>query len=200
MMRLKIVFTLLVFSLIHNCYGQNLSSQLRLSKAGNNFSQTEDDSEDWIDQRNAVYVEIFGNGVGILSGNYERTICSSQNNLFHESIRVGLSLGTSKFNETTIYGFPIEANTLVGKMKNHLEIGLGWTPIIGTNNLNDTLLPVGYRSNYNYAFTIRFGYRFVNHNGFLARIAPLAEFTQTPPESPVLSLSWNFGLSFGYAF
>ena len=145
-------------------------------------------------------MEIIGNGGTLLSANYERIIHFKKNDFINLVLRGGFSFGSRSYDHTTTYNLPLEINTLVGRKNHYIEIGVGCTPIFGNSNLQDTLIPVGYKSNFDYFYMLRLGYRYISKNGILFRIAPLAGFFHKPPQDPRLQLGWSLGISIGYCF
>ena len=98
-------------------------------------------------RKNAVYFEIFGNGMGAGSLNYDRNIPLSPTTGI--IVRAGLSW-FDKF-------FPLgEVNILVGNQRHHIEGGAGYTAF-----------PAGD------GIFLRTGYRFHGKRGLLIRAAPL---------------------------
>lgn len=150
-------------------------------------------------KNNSAYVEFLGNGGSFVSVNYERLVHYKKDGIIHSTFRFGFSFSSNRWDKTSIYNIPLELNTLIGKQKQFAEIGFGWTAFLGTSNLNDTLTPVGYRTNFWDTYFIRLGYRYMGDK-FLFRIAPLAGFTGVTPQSKKRELIWGFGISFGGCF
>jgi hypothetical protein len=103
-------------------------------------------------RKNAVYYEIFGNGLWVGSLNYDRIIPISPNTGM--VVRGGLSF-YDKF-------FPLaEINFLFGREKRYLETGGGYT---------------GFHEGE--LVFLRLGYRYVGYKGFLFRAAPIFSVNQ----------------------
>jgi hypothetical protein len=151
-------------------------------------------------KNNSIYAEFLGNGGSVVSLNYERLFHFKKTNLMQLSSRIGFSFSSHRYDHAAMYNIPMEFTTLLGRKKHLLEIGFGWTAFIGTSNLKDTIIPKGYRTNFDYTYFIRVGYRFISDNGLLLRIAPLIGLGHNPPQSKVLTLVPGFGLSIGYCF
>jgi hypothetical protein len=150
-------------------------------------------------KKNIAYIEIAGNAGTIASINYERIIYSDKIRPLHFALRGGLGIGTNRFDSTTTYNVPIEVNAIYGK-KHAIEMGLGWTAYIGASNLSNPVIPPEYKSNFDYGWIIRLGYRFVSNSNVLIRVAPLAEFKHPYPKSTALNFEWGIGISLGYCW
>ena len=110
-------------------------------------AQNEYVSEQFNIKRNAIYYELFGNGLFAGSVNYDRLIP------FNKKSGLILRGGLSWYEKL----FPLgEINFIAGNQKQHFETGLGYTAF-----------PVG-----NVVF-IRAGYRFHGDKGLLIRAAPI---------------------------
>lgn len=152
--------------------------------------------QDSILKRNSIYGEFLGNAETIFSINYERIISYSDNQKNHSTLGIGISLGSNEFDRTTTYNFPIMLNNFYGK-KHNLETGIGYTFHFGTSNLNNPLLPDGYKTNFSSSFIFRIGYRLNTRKGFIFRLAPLVILNKMPPESHCYKFSYSLGISFG---
>lgn len=151
-------------------------------------------------KNNTVYGEFFGNAQSLLSVNYEKLINLKNNEYFTFGIRVGAGIARTRFDHKIAYNIPIEFNTIIGRNKNNLEIGVGYTQIIATSNLNDTIIPKVYKRNFDYALFFRLGYRLINEKNLVFRVAPLIMFVHDPPLDNTLKLQYTIGLSLGYCF
>lgn len=142
-------------------------------------------------KRNAVYIELLGQGV-LYSVNYDYRI--SDNIAF----RAGFTFwGINFFDKNTLTGFPIMVNYLSGKNKGHLEAGIGFMPLMMVTEGNagwfsweeeqkkDSELEVIGNINLGYRYQPRTG-------GFVFRI------NFTPLIGPTV-IPWA-GMSFGYGF
>ncbi|MBT3385671.1 MAG: hypothetical protein HN778_01075 [Prolixibacteraceae bacterium] len=110
-------------------------------------AQNESVSEQSNIKRNAVYYELFGNGLFAGSVNYDRLIP------FNEKSGLILRGGLSWYEKI----FPLgEINYLTGKQKHHFETGLGYTAF-----------------DEGHVVFIRAGYRFHGDKGLVIRAAPL---------------------------
>lgn len=150
-------------------------------------------------EKNTFYGEVIGNSQTILSLNYERILKSSNASITHHGMRLGLGIGSNQYDQKTFFSFPLEFNTIIGDRHN-LEIGCGATFLFGTSSLNNPKIPEGYRTNYNYLFILRVGYRHITNNGFLFRLAPLLLFEKSPPQSNNFKPKFSLGISFGRYF
>lgn len=150
-------------------------------------------------KNNTVYGEFFGNAQSLLSINYERLINLEKNEYFKFGFRLGVGITKSRFDHKVAFNLPIEFNTIIGK-KNNLEVGFGYTQIILTSNLNDTIIPTEYKRINDYALFFRLGYRLINKNNLVFRAAPLIMLVHDPPLDNRLKLQYTIGLSLGYCF
>ncbi|MBI3502292.1 MAG: hypothetical protein HY063_10910 [Bacteroidetes bacterium] len=150
-------------------------------------------------KNNSAFVELLGNGGSFFSINYERLFHYKKVPLLHNSLRLGFAFGSNKYDNTTIYNFPIEINTLIGRQKHFIEIGFGLTAFHGTSNLNDTLLPIGERTNFWDTYLLRVGYRYMG-DGVVFRVAPLLGFVNIKTQSTKRELVLGFGISIGGVF
>ncbi len=149
-------------------------------------------------KNNAVYIEFFGNTGTPISINYERLINTRKLEKVKFIGRIGGSIGKNKFDHKPVYIFPLELNSIIGKNNNKIELGFGYTSVFGTSNLKDSIIPEEYKNNNRYALFLRLGYRLVNEDGLILRIAPLAYFEHDPPLSKSLTLHFTFGISLGF--
>ena len=79
----------------------------------------------------AVYGELGGNGL-VFSANYDMRFTKTENGL---GFRAGIGFATGV--DVSVVTFPVGLNYLTGKGANHLEIGLGVTPLTATVSLFD---------------------------------------------------------------
>lgn len=82
--------------------------------------------------KNSVYLELLGNG-GVYSINYDRVFFG--NGIMHFGGRVGFSY-FSIFH-SSFFTIPIEGNILLGKKDIFLELGLGRTLVLESENFNN---------------------------------------------------------------
>lgn len=150
-------------------------------------------------KNNSAFVELLGNGGSWLSVNYERQIHYKKLPLIHNTMRVGFTFSSNKYDHSTIYNFPFELNTLIGRQKHFIEIGLGLTAFHGTSNLNDTLIPIGEKTNYWDTYILRIGYRYMG-DGTVFRVAPLLGLVNTTTQSKKRELVFGIGISLGGIF
>jgi hypothetical protein len=153
--------------------------------------------------RNSFNVEIFGNSLTLLSFHYERFFKSNKNKFLKYSGRTGFGLTKSIFDLKPLYSIPIEFNMILGKKRHFLDIGVGTTLYIGTSNLNDTLIPQGFKTNFTNYYTFRIGYRLAglpDNEHAVFRIAPLIVLGRQIPQEPKLSIYYTFGVSLGFMF
>jgi hypothetical protein len=148
--------------------------------------------------RNSFYAELGGNGEYI-SVNYERFFFREDTSVWKLCLRQGISASGRK-DHTTLFGFPFEINCLVGKQRHFLEFGAGYTPFIGNSKLDNPNLPVGYKTNFDYSYFFRLGYRLITKGDAVIRIAPLGRFYHNPPQRPNLIFTWWPSASFGIMF
>jgi hypothetical protein len=151
-------------------------------------------------RRNAVYAEIYGSPGTVLSVNYERLVKIPGTSIVHLAFRVGFTVGKAHSDSTILYICPIEFNGIIGREKHFLELGIGYTPFFGTSNLNSSHIPEGYRTNFDYSYSLRVGYRLVKETRFILRLAPLIEFSHITPQNPAFHTWITFGASLGYCF
>jgi len=143
-------------------------------------------------KRNAVYIELLGQGV-LYSVNYDYRI---KENI---ALRAGLTTyGINFFSKTNVTGFPMMLNYLSGKRKGHFEAGIGFMPLLAVTEENAGWFSweddqkkesaVGFIGN------INLGYRYQPRTGgFIFRI----NFTPLIFQEQL----WPFGgISFGYGF
>jgi len=143
-------------------------------------------------KRNAVYIELFGQGI-LYSVNYDYRI---KENI---ALRAGLTTyGINFFSKTNVTGFPMMLNYLSGKRKGHFEAGIGFMPLLVTEETGwfsweddekkQSESAVGFIGN------INLGYRYQPRTGgFIFRI----NFTPLIFQEQL----WPFGgISFGYGF
>ena len=98
-------------------------------------------------RKNSVYYEIFGNGLGAGSLNYDRNIPVSP------TTGIVLRAGISWFEKF----FPLgEVNILLGNQRHHFEGGIGYTAFHEGDGV-----------------FLRTGYRFQGKKGLLIRVAPM---------------------------
>ena len=161
------------------------------------YGQTEQKD---IRKNNAVYGEVFGNAQTILSLNYEKLFNLKKCDYLTFGIRTGIGFAKSRFDHKIAFNFPIEFNTIIGPRKHKLEIGLGYTQIVLTSNLNDTIIPKDYKRNNDFALFFRLGYRLINEKNIVFRVAPLIMFVHDPPINNSLKIQYTLGLSLGYCF
>ncbi|MES2591400.1 MAG: hypothetical protein V4608_05915 [Bacteroidota bacterium] len=152
-----------------------------------------------ISDKNAIFGELFGNAQTLFSAHYERVFDSKKWNYIHYSSGIGVGIQGSQYDGNTFFSFPLEMNTFIGK-KHNLEGGVGCTFFFGTSNLSDSRIPSGYKTNFNYSFCIRLGYRLIKNNGILIRLAPLLLVKKNPPLGNSYKLEPIFGISLGKCF
>jgi hypothetical protein len=111
--------------------------------------------------RNTFFAELYGNG-GRYSLNYDRIFL--QRNRFKASFRVGASLQSFRNNiagDRYLQGaLPLELNGLWGRGPHHLELGLGFTPVLQER-------PVANTRPYLPSYFGRIGYRYQQPGGGL---------------------------------
>lgn len=146
--------------------------------------------------RNFFYVELLGNGE-YFSFNYERKFYPKFMKKATISLRQGVSL-FGRIDKTTLWGFPSEVNIQLGNQKHMAEFGIGFTPFIGNSKL-DTLsvLPEGHRTNFDYSFFLRPGYRLETNRGTIIRIGPMIRLYHSPPQNPNLGIGFWPGFAIG---
>lgn len=179
-LKLKIIFSLIFVFNFNILLGQSEQKNIR--------------------KNNAAYAEVFGNAQSILSVNYERLFNLKKCEYLTFGFRVGTGIAKSRFDHKVAFNFPTEFNTIIGPRKHKLEIGLGYTQILQTSNLNDTIIPIEYKRNKDFALFFRLGYRLINEKNFVFRIAPLIMFVHDPPINNSLTMQYTIGLSLGYCF
>ncbi|MBL7936843.1 MAG: hypothetical protein JNM51_13645 [Bacteroidia bacterium] len=150
-------------------------------------------------KNNAAYLEFLGNGGSWVSVNYERIIHYTKTKYIHNTIRIGFSWSTNRWDKSPIYSFPIELNTLIGENHHFIELGVGLTPFIGTSNLNDTIIPYDQKSNYTETYFIRLGYRYMG-KGVVFRVAPLLGYVRVNQLTQKRNAILGFGISIGGVF
>jgi hypothetical protein len=151
--------------------------------------------------KNAVFIELIGNAETLLSINYSRLIIFKKYEYVTMDIRNGFSLGKNLFDSSRVFIFPTEFCVLFGGEKHQLEIGTGLNQYVGTSNFESPLIPDVYKTNYQYSFVFRGGYRFTSYDErLLVRIAPLWFVGPEQPGSKKMFTHWNVGLSLGFTF
>lgn len=147
----------------------------------------------------AIYVELFGNARNILSLNYEKRIWKHENRPFSLHIRAGGSHDRYSYDSTRLYILLTELNCLKGRGEHRIEAGLGAVYFIGTSPLTSPNIPDYDRTNHHYFFTLRLGYRNIQPEGFVARVAPIL-FVYRDSYYNCWKLTWLLGFSMGYHF
>jgi hypothetical protein len=143
-------------------------------------------------QRNSFYYELFGNGMSMLSLNYEYSVNCSRN--LNCGARIGYGFKIEPY--TDFYAVPFELMLSFSKNKRHfLEMGLG---------LTYTKRPdITFPENTTY-FLGRIGYRYQSKSGFLLRIGPNTLSIVSKLSSPFQSMDPPIaifgGISIGYSF
>lgn len=150
--------------------------------------------------KNAIYGELLGNGGTWVSINYERLFNVEKISFIKFGARVGFTYAKNRYDSKIGYNFPIEIIGLVGKKVHYFELGFGYTPYFGTSDLNSPQFPEGYKTNYDFMYVGRFGYRYVENNKFLFRVAPLLLIGHSKPQSSRLVTRLGFGISMGYCW
>ena len=145
---------------------------------------------DTFQARNAVYVELGGNG-DAYSLNFDRIVY--QKAMIKAALRAGISTNISFFEgESGVYPIvPVEVLGMMGRYQKHLEVGLGYTRRFTGN---PDLLQDMYFS--------RIGFRYQSpQGGLLVRVA-LTPFlsTEINRKTPGPALVPRFGLSIGHSF
>ena len=151
-----------------------------------------------LNPNNSLYIELFGNGEGLLSVNYER----KTGKLFNSSnyTRIGYSINENIFDSSLVHLFPLESNIIFGNKKHHLETGIGVTFIKGTSDFSSSIIPNDYKTNFDFRLFMRFGYRLIEIDGLVIRASPLIVFYREKPLINKFNTYWTIGLSFGYAW
>lgn len=131
----------------------------------------------------SVYAEL--GGPGIASFNFDARFNKKEDGL---GGRIGI--GGFSVDHSGIVVFPIGLNYLMSKdQKNYFELGAGYTPIIGTGNLNgDGTFSSSFGS-------LWFGYRLQPLKGGFSFRAGMC-----PVFGNGFFVPYYFGLSFGYKF
>ena len=140
-------------------------------------------------KRNAVYIELLGQGV-LYSVNYDYRI---KENI---ALRAGLTTyGINFFSKSNVTGFPMMLNYLSGKRKGHFEAGIGFMPLLVTEETGWFSWEDDKKkqSEVDVIGNINLGYRYQPRTGgFVFR------FNFTPLIGPTV-IPWA-GMSFGYGF
>jgi len=152
-----------------------------------------------IEDKNAVFGEVFGNAQTLFSLNYEKAIQFPSNNRINYIARLGFGLGANIYDRHTFYSLPLEVGMYIGE-KHHLEMGLGSTFFFGTSNLSNPKIPEEHKTNFKNLYSLRVGYRLINDNDILIRFAPLLLLRKIPPKGNCYKLQVTLGLSFGKCF
>ncbi len=153
-------------------------------------------SQNDILHRGSIYVEFFGNTYGPVSINYEKIFHSKRYSYLHFTSRVGVGFTTRVKDSIGAYNLPIETSILIGKHKNYIEFGLGWTPSIGKKsvlNYNGNS-PVYFKTVEN-IFFIRLGYRRLTEDSTY-RFAPLMQIEN----NPLWKRYFTIGIAVGYSW
>jgi hypothetical protein len=145
------------------------------------FSQTT--SNETFPRKQAVYFEGIGS-YGMYSINYEYKFTLSDN------LRLATGVGTSYLSQPNFLLIGVPANLIFGK-KHSFETGINPIYIFGDTSKGD-LRGIGK----NLALSLRAGYRYESHSGFLFRIA----FTPFLDTDKPISLYPSGGISVGYCF
>ena len=133
-----------------------LSISLSIFITASCFSQGEKIPQEKLSKKNAVYLELLGQGL-LYSVNYDRILLVG--NKLALSGRVGLSYyPDTGFFDTNTIAIPIEFNLLVGKGLTYFEFGLGGTYMQGLDksSFSKSLLA-----------SLRLGYRYQKDDGGL---------------------------------
>jgi len=146
----------------------------------------------YVPRNNSFYYELFGNGMSMLSLNYEYSVKCSKN--LNCGARIGYGFKIEPY--TDFYAVPFELMISYSKNKRHfLEMGLGLT--------YTTRPDITFPDKTTY-FISRIGYRYQSKSGFLLRIGPNALSMVSKLSSPFQSLDPPIaifgGISIGYAF
>ncbi len=172
-----------------------LSISLSIFIAASCLSQGEKPLQEKLSKKNAVYLELLGQGL-FYSVNYDRILLVG--NKLALSGRVGLSYYpiTSFFDAHTI-AIPIEFNLLVGNGLTYFEFGLGGTYMQGLD-----------KPNFSKSFfaSLRLGYRYQkDEGGLMFRIGftpllPIILDDEYQLDTDYIPLLPSVGLSVGYTF
>lgn len=143
---------------------------------------------------NNLFVEIGGHSRSLYSANYEHKFNTSHKYLaFSARLGVGYTPGTGERDKGTYtksgITIPFVLSTLVGSRNHFAQVGVSYTPSFG-----NTFLSVGGKSSIKYqdyesAYIISCGYRYVDVGGFNLQVFPALVFTN--------NLSRRFGFLFG---
>ena len=150
--------------------------------------------------QNAVYIEVAGNAQALISINYERNFISNCTSKINFAARAGVGWLTNKYDQKSMYSIPLEGILLLGGRRHYLESGIGWTSILGTSDLKDTLIPQYAKSNYDYMLVFKLGYRFSSEEGLFIRIGPVEIMERNLANNKRIEFRTSFGVSFGYNF
>ncbi|WP_226390037.1 hypothetical protein [Penaeicola halotolerans] len=139
-------------------------------------------------KREAVYLEGLGAGI-FYSFNYDLRLKDQINGL---GGKVGLSY--SALDGARIATIPIAANLLIGKRKGFLELGLGATVIVISQNLSTNTYSFPRRIDRGIQFSGILGYRRVSDSGFLWRAGFTPFFTSDRVDlfTPQVSVGYAF--------
>jgi hypothetical protein len=135
-------------------------------------------------RRHSIYAELGGNNL-IYSINYDKLV------KIKEQYRLSMRVGAG-YIPNVILGVPVEANVLAGRRSDFIEMGLGFTPVLGDHTkagFTPSLIGVG-----------RIGYRHQSpQRGYLLRIGVnmIAFLYSYGKRSDRLFLPWG-GISWGY--
>ncbi len=170
------------------------------------FFSIQSSASDSLSRMNSIYCDFFGNGLSLYCINYERAILVNNDDRKVIAGRIGISLLRNKYDNNSIYGIPLEIIALFGDKKkvdkdSHcFEIGIGWTPFIGTSNLNDTRIPLNAKANFEYGFFFKLGYRHQFFEGGVIRAGPIVYLISDLAKGQKLNCVISPGLCLGYSF
>ncbi len=172
-----------------------LSISLSIVITASCFSQGEKTLHEKLAKKNAVYLEILGQGL-FYSVNYDRILIKGER--LAVAGRIGLSYyPVTNFFEAHTVAIPIEFNLLVGKGLTYFEFGLAGTYMQGLDK------PSFSKSLF---ASLRLGYRYQKDNGgLLFRIGftpllPIILDDEYQLNTDYIPLLPSIGLSVGYSF
>ena len=149
--------------------------------------------------KQSIFVEILGNSRSIISINYERFWGDQEVNkiIFSTRIGVGYTPGNKVKNLKGFTSIPLSVSALYGTGKNHIVFGLHYTGTFGQNFIDSSYAPPKYFLNYESAFILSLGYRFMKYKGVMLELCPVSLVWTNNPTSRFMM---GFGFSIGHAF
>jgi hypothetical protein len=155
------------------------------------YCQTDSSSRNF--QHQAIFVGGLGHSRGLFSVNYE-FLFRLRNPFFllTFSTGIGYTPGINVNNEKlrgTVY-IPGVVSAVIGKKNHFLQLGAGYTAGFGQGYIDSISRPSVIYQQYESAYIVSAGYRYMNRHGTIVQLYPLFQWTNNPSD--------RFAVSFGF--